>query len=101
MLTLGCAALSLVRKESGRPFAVIVLICGVGLWLLAQSGVGGDTMEDISRKVANDAIDQYYIAERQGDKMQICVQADFVTAALLQQKDEARYKIRKQTEDSV
>jgi hypothetical protein len=35
MGTLGCAAISLLRKEKGRPGAVLVLILEVGLWVLS------------------------------------------------------------------
>lgn len=46
----------------------------------------------IENKVADDAVEQYNIAKRQGDKMQICVQAGFVSAAYLQAKDENNYR---------
>lgn len=45
----------------------------------------------IENKVADDAVDQYNIAKRQGDKIQICVQAGLVAAAYLQAKDETNY----------
>lgn len=45
----------------------------------------------IENKVADDAVIQYNIAKRQGDKIQICVQAGLVAAAYLQAKDEANY----------
>lgn len=48
-------------------------------------------MEDITKKVANDAVESYEIAKRQGDKIQICVQAMLVSAAYLQAKDESNY----------
>ena len=46
----------------------------------------------IENKVADDAVDQYNIAKRQGDKIQVCVQAGLVSAAYLQAKDEPNYK---------
>ena len=49
-------------------------------------------MADINRQVINDALEQYRIAERSGDKNQICVQAGFVAAAYLQAKDEANFR---------
>ncbi len=49
-------------------------------------------MDDIRRKVAQDAVDQYQIAKRQGDKMQTCVQAMQVSAAYLQAQNEASYQ---------
>jgi hypothetical protein len=50
-----------------------------------------NTMADIEHKVANDAVAQYGIAKRQGDAMQVCVQAGMVSAAWLQAKDETQY----------
>ena len=55
-------------------------------------------MAEIEKAVAADAVKQYQIAKRQGDKIQICVQAGLVTAALLQAKDEDDYREWKATE---
>ena len=55
-------------------------------------------MDAINKKVAEDAVEQYEIAERQGDPMQICVQAGFVSAAYLQAKDESNYNYWKSIE---
>ena len=57
-----------------------------------------NTMEDIQNRVAEDAVRQYEIAERQGDKMQIYVQAGLVSAAYLQAQDEANYRRWKEVE---
>ncbi len=57
-----------------------------------------DPMQGIENQVAADAVEQYRIAERQGNRMQICVQAGFVSAAFLQAKDESNYRIWKDTE---
>src|SRR2546425_2108898 len=38
MGTFGCAAISLLRKEKGRIGAVLVLVCGGGLWVLSEMG---------------------------------------------------------------
>lgn len=56
------------------------------------------SMADIENKVATDAVAQYEIAKRQGDPMQMCAQAGFVSAAWLQAKDEVRYGAAKATE---
>lgn len=45
----------------------------------------------IENKVADDTVEQYNIVKRQGDKIQICVQAGIVAAAYLQAKDEKNY----------
>jgi len=44
---------------------------------------------------------QYEIAERQGDKMQICVQAGLVSAAYLQAKNESSYRNWKYIENTA
>jgi hypothetical protein len=56
------------------------------------------TMTNIYDKVATDAEARYGIAKRQGDPIQICVQAGFVSAAWLQAKNEAQYGAWKATE---
>jgi hypothetical protein len=48
-------------------------------------------MANINQKVASDAVARYRIAARQGDKIQICVQAGMVAAAYLQAQDEHEY----------
>ncbi len=58
------------------------------------------TMSGIEQQVAQDAVDQYNIAKRQGDAIQICVQAGLVSAAYLQAEDEGNYNLWKSTERS-
>jgi hypothetical protein len=89
-------------KKVGRPVALISLILFV-LWLWYLWGGGLErqattSMQGIENKVAADAVEQYWIAFRQGDKMQICVQAGLVSAAFLQAKDESNYRVWKDTE---
>jgi hypothetical protein len=48
-------------------------------------------MQHVENKVAEDAVKQYEIALRQGDKMQIYVQAEFVAQCYLGAKDEINY----------
>lgn len=55
------------------------------------TNMAADQMQSIENQVAKDAEEQYYIALRQGDKMQIAVQASMVSAAYLQAKDEPNY----------
>jgi hypothetical protein len=71
---------------------VAILILG-GCDELAKS-----QMESIEDQVAQDAVKQYEIAARQGDAMQKCVQAGFVSAAYLQAKDESNYNLWKAKE---
>lgn len=55
-------------------------------------------LSDVYEKVVSDQIKQYEIAKRQGDPMQICVQAGLVSAAYLQAKNEYKYQEWKATE---
>lgn len=59
-----------------------------------------NNLDDIHEKVISDQIKQYEIAKRQGDPIQICVQAGLVTAAYLQAKYEYRYREWKEKESS-
>jgi hypothetical protein len=52
----------------------------------------------IHKTVATDFEEQYMIAKRQGNKIQICVQAGLVAAGYLQAKDEEKYRVWKATE---
>jgi len=66
---------------------------------MAQLGKSGDSdLAKVSDQVALDAVAQYEIAKRQGDPMQICVQAGYVAAAQLQAKHEDQYRRWKATE---
>jgi|SRR5580765_3978684 hypothetical protein len=56
------------------------------------------SLSDIRQKVAADAVAQYNIARRQGDPIQICVQAGLVAAAYLQAQDESNYQQWKRSE---
>lgn len=49
-------------------------------------------MAKIHDQVAKDAVEQYEMAKRSGDKMQTCVQAGLVKAAYLQAKDEPAFQ---------
>jgi hypothetical protein len=49
-------------------------------------------LQRIEDQVAVDSVNQYNIAKRQGDPIQICVQAGMAAAAYLQAKDEANYR---------
>ena len=72
--------------------------CGsiiVAFFILAAIGASvGNTdnmLQSIEDKVAQDAVQQYQIAKKQGDKIQVCVQAGLVSAAYLQAKNETEY----------
>lgn len=62
------------------------------------AAIAAPGLDSITRKVATDAVAQYEMAKRQGDALQTCVQAGFVSAAWLQAKDESKYIAAKATE---
>jgi len=71
-----------------------LFIIAVASWWYSGRGINATSdsmLNDIKDKVATDAVDQYNIAVRQGDKIQICVQAGLVSAAYLQAKNESKY----------
>ena len=78
-----------------------LVVAGIAIWWFAGGGFDSQVASDMSKiedQVATDAVNQYNIAKRQGDLMQICVQAGMVSAAYLQAKDEASYQNWKRTE---
>lgn len=58
------------------------------------------TMKKITDQVAVDSVEKYQIANRNGNKIDICVHAGLVAAAYLQAKDEANYRKWKSVESS-
>lgn len=50
-----------------------------------------DLEKDVNLKIVKDAMDQFQIVSRGGDKMEICVHAGMVSAALVQAKDQEHY----------
>lgn len=57
-----------------------------------------ELMSEIENQVAEDAVNQYYIAQRNGTAMDRCVQAGLVAAAWLQAENEPKYQQWKQVE---
>ena len=55
------------NKPNAVSAIITLILLGFLFWFLWGGGV--------ENKVAADAVEQYRIAERQGDKIQICVQA--------------------------
>lgn len=81
-----------------QAFLVLMVVIGA-LGYVAFNGIGTayverkqtDFMHDVMNKVDQDAIQQYQIAERNGDSIDVCVQSGFVVAAFLQAHDETNY----------
>ncbi|OHA86992.1 MAG: hypothetical protein A3A96_03580 [Candidatus Zambryskibacteria bacterium RIFCSPLOWO2_01_FULL_39_39] len=82
-------------NNSAASVAVgLVLLIGA-VWYLFGGGLEKQSkreLDDIYKQVSADAVQQYEIAKRQGDKIQICVQAGMVSAAYLQEKNEMSYQ---------
>lgn len=86
--------------SGGQVFGAFALM-GLFIWFFSGGGLDNQVaheMQKIENKVAADAVDQYQIAKRQGNSMQVCVQAGLVSAAYLQAKDEPNYQQWKKTE---
>ncbi len=86
---------------SGGPVVGALVVAGITTWWFAGGGFDNQVASDMAKvehQVANDAVNQYKIARRQGDPIQICVQAGMVSAAYLQAKDEIKYQTWKRTE---
>lgn len=91
------------KHLSGVQVLGYFVFAGVMLWWLAGGGLEKQTayeMQKIENQVATDAVSQYLIAKRQGDAIQVCVQAGLVSAAYLQAKDEPNYRQWKETESA-
>lgn len=86
--------------SGGQVFGGLFL-AGIAIWWFAGGGFDKQVESDMAKienQVATDAVNQYNIAKKQGDPIQICVQAGFVSAAFLQAEDEANYQLWKRTE---
>jgi len=55
----------------------------------------------INSQVVDEALKEFEIVKKGGDKMEICVRAGFVAEAYLQAKDEAKYTEWKKTEKDL
>ena len=79
--------------SQGQKFLAILIVVSAVWWFAGgfDQQVAHD-MQKIENKVANDAVNEYEIAKRQGNLMQICVQAMQVSAGYLQAKDEPHYR---------
>ena len=80
------------NKYKGVISIVILIILSWYFWGGGMDKQVKNDMQKIEYSVAADAVSQYEIAERSGDKMQMYTQASFCAAAFLQAKDEINYK---------
>lgn len=88
----------------------VIQIFGAGIivaliaWYFFGAGAGEQksspiSMQSIENKVAEDSVQQYGIAKRNGTAIDACVAAGFVLAAYLQAKNESMYQQWKTTEE--
>lgn len=99
-----CGDPSVKAKSVSSINAIVGLaIAALVIWFFFGGGLEQQTSNEIDKiedRVAADAVDQYNIAKRGGDLMQICLQAGIASAAYLQAKDETNYQAWKETEKS-
>lgn len=65
------------------------------MFIIAVSNSQADSLDAIYKQVINDSIAKYEIVKRQGDPIEICVNAGLVSASYLQAKDEKNYNLWK------
>ncbi|WP_183560657.1 hypothetical protein [Mucilaginibacter sp. SP1R1] len=91
------------KKNNTAKVVISIILSIIIIWFIFGGGevkLASQQLNEIQNKVAQDAVDQYEIAKRQGDKMQIYTQASLVAAAYLQAKDEPNYNKWKLIQDS-
>src|SRR5690348_7070407 len=71
--------------------AIVGVIVAVFIIWYVYGGGSRLSVQRIFNEVADDAVKRYEIAKRNGDPMDVCVQAGMVVAAYLQAKDEKNY----------
>jgi len=90
--------------SKGATFVGTIVALAGAAWFLgggAQRHVEKQAADDLAKihnQVAQDAVAQFEMAKRSGDKMQACVHAGMVSAAFLQAKDEPSYRKWQATE---
>jgi len=93
------------NKKSGKlKYILIGIIAFIVIIYLTTGGVeeaAKQQLNEIEVQVAQDAVKQYEIAVKGGDKMDIYVHAGLVAAAYLQAKDEENYKKWKEIENKA
>lgn len=85
-------------NQQASPFLVVILLIvgavyySSGAFEENQKYELNKRMGEIHAKVADDAVERYNLAKRNGNAMDAYVQAGMVAAAYLQAKDEANYR---------
>lgn len=94
------------NKKVGNPtpkVIIILIILFAWIWFFFGGGLekqSSNTLDNVYKQVSANSVEQYEIAKRQGDKIQICVQAGLVSASYLQEKNESEYQKWKAIQNS-
>lgn len=90
------------RNKTNALSAIIGGVIAVGLiWFFVGGGLERQVAKDmrqIEAQVADDMVQQYHIAKKSGDPIDVCVHAGMVAASYLQAKDDSSYENWKQIE---
>lgn len=73
--------------KSGTRAVLALFVLGLFSWWF----FGGGLTSQVENEMVKQALAEYQIAWRSGDRVQSCVHAGIVAAAYLQAKDEANY----------
>lgn len=90
------------KKLSFGTSILYLLLGGATFWYFVGGGLDEQVSKDIAKiedEVAKESVAQYEIAKKQGDPIQTCVQAGFVSAAYLQANDSDNYNAWKEIEE--
>lgn len=81
-------------KRVGIVVGLVIVIGFTWSHLMGSftAGTSSSFEDEVYKKVSSDAVEQYHIAKRQGDPIQVCVQAGLVSASYLQEKNESSYQ---------
>ncbi len=74
-----------------KKFFGALILAVVGIAIVAN--MSPDKIEDdIHKEVAADSIEEYDLAKKHGDKMDVCLRAGMVAESFLQAHDEVEYQ---------
>jgi hypothetical protein len=99
-----CPQCGVAPKNKSNTLSAVFggIVAVFAIWFYFGGGLqqqAAKEMGNIEVQVANDSVKQYNIAKSSGSPIDKCVQAGMVAAAYLQAKDDANYRIWKQTEN--
>jgi hypothetical protein len=98
-----CPQCGVAPKNKSNTISTVLggVVALFAVWFYLGGGLeqqAAKEMGNIERQVADDSVKQYEIAKNSGTTIDRCTHAGMVAAAYLQAKDDANYKLWKQTE---